>query len=199
MTTRAEQKQQSRDKILEAAGRRLRVEGMNGAGVAAVMADAGLTHGAFYSHFSNKDELAREALIHALRDNRERWTGKPQRESWGERLKRLAKRYLTPAHRRDLKESCALAALGSEAARSNDEFKQTYEQELLKTLSIICEGEFDQADAAQAEEALAFMSLIIGSITLSRAVQSKELSDQLLQAGRNAAEKLATDNARKEA
>lgn len=193
MTIRAEKKHQSRNKILEAAGQRLRSEGIGGAGVAAVMSDAGLTHGAFYSHFKNKDELAREALVHALLENRQRWMGKPQKESWGQRLARLAKRYLTPAHRRDMADSCALASLSSEAGRANNAFKQTYEQELLKSLSTLCEGDFDQADPQQAEEALAFMSLMIGSITLSRAVESKELSDRLLEAGRDAAERLAQD------
>jgi len=194
MTLRADLKQQSREKILEAAGQRLRAEGINGAGIAAVMADAGLTHGAFYSHFKNKDELAREALTHALFDNRNRWLGKKQRESWGQRLKRMAKRYLTPAHRKSLDDSCALATLSSEAGRANDEFRQRYEQELLKSLSGLCESDFNSADKRQAEEALAFMSLIIGSITLSRAVHSQELSDRLLEAGQAAAEKLANNN-----
>ena len=84
---RAEQKLQSRYKILDAAGQRLRAEGLQGAGIAAVMKDAGLTHGAFYSHFSNKDELAQAALVHALKDNRQGWIGKPKKNpghsAWG--------------------------------------------------------------------------------------------------------------------
>jgi len=31
--------------------------GLNGAAVAAVMADTGLTHGGFYRHFKSKDDL----------------------------------------------------------------------------------------------------------------------------------------------
>ncbi len=194
MTQRAELKLQSRDKILTAAGQRLRSEGIHGAGISAVMADAGLTHGAFYSHFKNKDELARAALVHALKDNRQGWIGKPKKESWARRLGRLAKRYLTPAHRRSLSDSCALASLSSEAGRADGAFKHTYEQELLKSLSDICQQDFDQADPKQAEEALAFMSLMVGSITLSRAVDSKELSDRLLAAGQNAATYLAAQS-----
>ncbi len=97
---------------------------MTGAGIAAVMADAGLTHGAFYSHFQDKDELAREALVHALCENRLRWMGRQQPESWRHRLTRLAKRYLTPSHRQQLAESCALAALCADAARSDENFRQ---------------------------------------------------------------------------
>ena len=42
----------TRQRILEAAGRRFKQEGIDGAGVAAVMSDAGLTNGAFYAHFA---------------------------------------------------------------------------------------------------------------------------------------------------
>ncbi|MFP4306690.1 MAG: TetR/AcrR family transcriptional regulator [Desulfococcaceae bacterium] len=191
MAIRAEQKQESRNKILNAAATRLRSEGMAGAGIAAVMKDAGLTHGAFYSHFRDKNELNREALIHALCENRKAWVGKPRKESWPRRLVRLAKRYLTPAHRQTVSESCALAALCSEAARGEEAFKRTYEQELRKTLSAICGEDFEEADLEKAEQALAFFSLLVGSLALSRAVHSKSLSDRLLDAGKAAAAKLA--------
>ena len=65
-TKRADSKQESQDRILDAAARRLREEGLTGAGIAAVMRDAGLTHGAFYSHFGTKDELAGAAFAHAI-------------------------------------------------------------------------------------------------------------------------------------
>jgi len=80
MTTRATHKAESRNRILQAAGARLRVEGLAGAGVAKVMRDAGLTHGAFYAHFASKSALSAAALQHALLDNRKRWVGEPQHE-----------------------------------------------------------------------------------------------------------------------
>ena len=52
-----EQKQATRQRILEAAGRRFKQDGIDGAGVAAVMSDAGLTNGAFYAHFASKEDL----------------------------------------------------------------------------------------------------------------------------------------------
>ena len=52
-----DQKQATRQRILEAAGRRFKQDGIDGAGVAAVMSDAGLTNGAFYAHFDSKDDL----------------------------------------------------------------------------------------------------------------------------------------------
>lgn len=197
MNARNELKKQSREKILNAAARRMRAEGLDGAGIANVMSDAGLTHGAFYSHFKNKDEMLAAALENALYENRKRWSNISKKESWIQRLTHLAKRYLTPAHRDTLDNGCALAALSSEAARGNTAFKQSYEQELIKSLSAICDEDFKKVDAQSAEEALAFMSLIVGSLTLSRAVESEALSKQLLEAGKLAASKLA--KAQKEA
>ncbi|MCM0614211.1 TetR/AcrR family transcriptional regulator [Marinobacter sediminum] len=191
MTIRATKKQESRKQILEAAAKRIRTEGINGAGIAAVMDDAGLTHGAFYSHFENKDELARAALVEALQNSRNGWTSKSTNTSWRERLAGLAKRYLTKAHRANLSNSCALATLCSEAARSDDAFKSTYESELIKTLTEVAEQDFDTLDEKQSQDVLAFMSLIVGSMVLSRAVKSRDLSDKLLIAGKNAANRIA--------
>ncbi len=154
------------------------------------MSDAGLTHGAFYSHFQDKADLARQALVQALAENRRAWISEPQPESWPKRLARLAKRYLTPEHRRNLSDSCALAALCSDAARSGEDFRDTFEQEFLKSLSAVCGNDFDSASRQQADEALAFLSLMIGSISLSRAVRSRALADRLLEAGQAAAANL---------
>lgn len=191
MQSRADLKQQSRDKILNAAARRIREEGLKGSGIAAVMADAGLTHGAFYAHFSNKEAMLSAALSEALDGNRARWISQPANEGWGQRLKRLASRYLTPGHRDNLHDSCALTALSSDAGRSTEGFKVSYEQELIKTLSAICGTDFQQASAQQQAEAMAFFSMLVGSLALSRAVSSDGLSAQLLQAGAGAAERLA--------
>lgn len=76
MNNRNQQKAQSLQRILQAAGLRLRQEGLSGAAIATVMQDAGLTHGAFYVHFANKSQLSAAALRHALLDNRKRWVNR---------------------------------------------------------------------------------------------------------------------------
>ena len=64
-TSRAIKKKDSRHRILQAASKRLRREGLDGASIATVMNDAGLTHGTFNAHFKNKDELTIEAFKHS--------------------------------------------------------------------------------------------------------------------------------------
>ena len=60
-------KQATRQRILQAAGRRFKQDGIDGAGVAAVMSDAGLTNGAFYAHFASKEDLVANVLADQLR------------------------------------------------------------------------------------------------------------------------------------
>lgn len=199
MGIRSELKTASLNRILESAARRLRCEGLEGAAIATVMKDAGLTHGAFYSHFSNKEELAAAAFRHALVDNRPRWIGGTRDAGWAARLARLARRYLTPGHRDTPEDGCALAAVAGDAARGTAAFRQTFEQELLKSLAAISatgeakttERSGNEAEPVPVDEGLAFLALCIGGLTLSRAVADPALSDRILAACRAAAPHLA--------
>jgi TetR/AcrR family transcriptional repressor of nem operon len=184
--TRAESKQESLDKILDAAARRIREEGLDGAAIVPVMRDAGLTHGAFYSHFSSKDELANAAFARAITTGRSHWI-KPRRgESWRDRLTSLAKRYLTTAHRDDLSTSCAFASLSSDAAHASDGFRTTYERELRRSLAAICDGDDDRLD-----DAITLMTVCVGGMALARAVADPKFSSRILRVAREAAAKLA--------
>lgn len=189
MTTRAELKTESRNRILQAAGTRLRVEGLAGAGIADVMKDAGLTHGAFYAHFANKSELSAAALRHALLENRKRWIGEPRPETWRQRLQRLASRYLTKRHRDHPAEGCALAALATESGRGDEPMRRAFEEELLKSLQGICDGSQEEQVPAdrRLDDAIALMALCVGGLSLSRAVADKELSARILRACSDAA------------
>src|SRR5688500_20329623 len=64
-------KQATRQRILEAAGRRFKQDGIDGAGMAVVMSDAGLTNGAFYAHFASKEDLVANVLADELRVQRQ--------------------------------------------------------------------------------------------------------------------------------
>jgi len=204
MATRVERKQASLHRILDAAAARLRTEGLMGAAIGLVMRDANLTHGAFYSHFANKEELTAAAFRHALTNNRTRWTTGPSGEHWPQRLTRLAKRYLTPAHRDDPANGCAFAAVASEAARSPAEFRRVFEAEMIQSLRAICGPAADPAaanpaanpdpnglDPARHDEAIALLALCVGGVTLARAVEDGETSARVLAACQAAAARLA--------
>lgn len=61
-----EHKDATRQRIIEAAGRRFKRDGIDGSGISTLMKDAGLTNGAFCTHFTSKDELVATAVADQL-------------------------------------------------------------------------------------------------------------------------------------
>ncbi len=110
MRVTREQVQENRRRILEAAGRLFRERGFSAVTVAEVMEAAGLTHGGFYGHFASKEDLAAQALAQAL-------APAPREPGTAPDLAGFVAAYLSAAHRDRPGSGCALAALGSEAAR----------------------------------------------------------------------------------
>lgn len=66
---RAAAKEASRERIVQAAVRAIRHSGYDGTGVAYIMKEAGLTHGAFYAHFESCEALLAEAADRARADS----------------------------------------------------------------------------------------------------------------------------------
>ncbi|WP_460901675.1 TetR family transcriptional regulator, partial [Paraburkholderia jirisanensis] len=52
---------ETRQRIVDAASRRFRENGIDNTALADLMAEAGLTHGGFYKHFESKEQVAIEA------------------------------------------------------------------------------------------------------------------------------------------
>src|SRR3954464_4374229 len=96
-------KQATRQRVVEAAGRRFKQDGIDGAGVATLMADAGLTNGAFYHHFTSKEDLVANVLAEQLRVPRHSFDAAP-RDRAG--LEAIIRSYLSPQHRDESAEGC---------------------------------------------------------------------------------------------
>src|SRR3954471_13464701 len=101
-------KQATRQRIVEAPGRRLKEDGIDGAGGGAVMSDAGLTNGAFYAHFKSKEDLIANVLADQLRVQCQNLDALPPGKAGLETLVRL---YLSPEHRDQHADGCPSAAL----------------------------------------------------------------------------------------
>jgi TetR/AcrR family transcriptional regulator, transcriptional repressor for nem operon len=183
-TKRSEGKRHSLDRILDVAARRVREEGLDGAAIVPVMRDAGLTHGAFYSHFATKEDLAVAAFAHAITTGRPHWIKTNRGQRWSQRLKSLANRYLTAAHRDNLATSCAFSALSSDAAHGSSRIRAAYERELRKSLAAICGAD---VDGQRLDDAIALMTICVGGLSLARAVEDKDFSARILRVARETA------------
>jgi TetR/AcrR family transcriptional regulator, transcriptional repressor for nem operon len=113
-----EHKAEIHEKIVKDAARRVRVEGITGAAVSAVMRDAGLTHGGFYKHFESKDELLMESLGAAFEETAERMARAADAARPGEGWKAIVKIYLSPEHCDHAECGCPLPSLAPELART---------------------------------------------------------------------------------
>ena len=86
-----EHKEATRRRIIEAAGQRFKRDGIDGSGIAALMADAGLTNGAFYAHFASKEDLVATAVADQLREQLERYCAAADRAG----VEQLVREYLS--------------------------------------------------------------------------------------------------------
>ena len=188
----ADQKEQTRRKILEAASRLFREKGYNGVGVDQVMAEAGLTAGGFYSHFHSKEALFSESIAYILeiRESESSSTlhGKSSRpdEAKSADLHLLIKSYLSRTHRDMIADGCVLPSLTPDVVRGSEDARADFERLLLKILESV-ESKMTGETDDRRERALAVLAQLVGGLMLSRAVNDRKLSDQMLLASRRGA------------
>ena len=180
-------KQATRRRILEVAGRRFKQDGIDGSGVATVMADAGLTNGAFYGHFSSKEDLVANVLADQLRAQRKSFDDQPSDRAG---LEEFIRTYLSPEHRDQLADGCPSAALLDEIARRATDTRDVFSAEVMGVVDDIA-SRLDPTDVDAARtDALTIFGLIVGTLQLARALTDRQLSDQLLARGEETALKL---------
>ena len=173
-----EQKQATRRRIIDAAGRRLKRDGIDGSGIATLMADAGLTNGAFYAHFESKDDLVANAVAEELREQRERVSALPPDRGG---VEQFVRDYLSVQHRDNPQGGCASAALLDEIGRSSDAIKRAYTEGLLVVIDdIAARLALDDAQSARVKT-LSVFALMVGTLQVSRALADQELADEVLE------------------
>jgi TetR/AcrR family transcriptional repressor of nem operon len=180
----ADHKDQSRERIINVAARQFRAKGSENVRVADVMKAAGLTHGGFYKHFSNKDQLLQEAVEEALTQIAAQLRKLADILSRPEALKLVIARYLSEGHMQHPELGCALAAMGTEMARMPRGMKLGISKALdayADRLDFLMPGE--TAGQRRAAFLVLFPSMA-GCIMAARAHASKERQKQILAAGR---------------
>lgn len=179
-----EHKQVTRQRIIDAAGRRLKRDGIDGSGVATLMKDAGLTNGAFYAHFESKEDLVATAVSEQLRGQREWLTSLPPGRDGVEQMVRT---YLSPGHRDNPEEGCPSAALLDEISRCADPTKETYTTGVVALIDDIAARLAPHDPASARTKTLGIYALMVGTLQLARALADRQLSDGVLEQGiRNA-------------
>jgi len=180
-------KQATRQRILEAAGRRFKRDGIDGAGLATVMADAGLTNGAFYAHFSSKEDLVANVLAEQLRAQRQSLDAEPSDRAG---LEAFVRSYLSQEHRDQFADGCPSAALLDEIARRPADTRDVFTEEVMGVVDDIA-ARINPTDVeAGRVDALTVFGLMVGTLQLARTLTDRQLSDRLLDRGVETALKL---------
>lgn len=179
-----EKKEQTRRAILEAATRVFRRLGYHAAGVDAIMAEAGLTAGGFYSHFKNK-----EALLVAIIDSAPEITAAGIPESvqalrGSEWILALGEWYLSSENRDNPESCCPVPCLISEIGRQSEETRAAFAkiQNFMQQMFVAHLGEFPEGRRVPIAQAILMISM--GAITTARAFGATPESDAYLAQGR---------------
>lgn len=179
-----DQKEQTREKIIAAAGRCFRKDGYSGIGVDGLAKEAGVTSGAFYGHFDSKKSAFAAAIVDGLDGVGSAISSLQQQygESWWEEF---AKIYMNQKRTCDLTESCALQTLTPEVGRSDETIRSVFETEFLKIIKLANEGYSQTVNQNANEKTLANLAMLVGGVTLARAVKDEKLSNEIANAIQN--------------
>jgi TetR/AcrR family transcriptional repressor of nem operon len=184
-----DRKSKTRERILDAAANLIRRQGIEETGVDDVMKAAGLTAGGFYAHFRSKDALVTDAVDRAGQMSFRQWFAGLEELHGSAFARALVERYLSPEHRGDLEHGCILPTLGSEMARAKRPTRQRFERRLAGLLDLIAQHT-EGKSGPDRERILATVALSIGGMVLSRAVNDRAFSDEILRASRSGAHSL---------
>lgn len=177
------EKAESRERILNAAARQIREGGLESISIAELMKSAGLTHGAFYAHFSSRGALLAAALDRALSDGKQ--AALEASSSKGVlNLKSIVNSYLSPAHRDAVGEGCAVSSLAGDVSRAEEGVRRVMQDHMERFLA---ETQLVIGQGAKARRlALSTWSTMVGALALARLFKGDAISDEFLREARAA-------------
>ena len=183
MKVSREQAAQNRERIVEAAAQLFRERGFEGIGVADLMNQAGLTHGGFYGHFASKDDLIAEASARVLTRSMALLNDTAERTS-GDPLSAIAGAYLNSTHRDEPGTGCVLAALGSDVSRQGPGVRRAVTDHMRSAVELLTKLIPGRSRAVRRQKAISTYATLVGAMVIARAVDNRELSQEILDAAR---------------
>lgn len=167
----ANHKQTTRAHLLKVTGSLVKKQGFAATGVDALMAAAGLTSGAFYSHFGSKKALL-EAIIENELARSQRFFAAESPEA----AMVAVEKYLSLEHINHPETGCPLPTLTSEIARADASTRAAFEAGMGKLQQQIAAVLQDQ------DKAWAVIAMMMGAVSMARALPTTEARATLLKA-----------------
>jgi len=182
----SEHKEKTRQRVLKAAAKAIRLEGPHRVGVAAVMAKVGLTHGGFYAHFDSKDDLVASAIGQMFEEAGRRLRHETDDKSPAAALCAYIDFYLSPEHRDSVATGCPIPLLAPELRRIGRPARQQFSAGVAR-LSAVFAAHLKSLGRAEPEaDASSLLAELIGALSLARAESDAQRSANILDVSRRA-------------
>jgi TetR/AcrR family transcriptional regulator, transcriptional repressor for nem operon len=175
-------KEASHERIVSVAARAIRRSGYDGTGVADIMKEAGLTHGAFYAHFPSREAMLAEAAHRACTDVATTVANFVATVPAEKALASMVHAYLSPQSLANVESGCPLPALGSETPRQAPAVRQATTRYVKAMVDLVARQSPDWGQAGAHERALFTVAAMVGTLLLARAVDEPALSNSLREA-----------------
>lgn len=176
----AEHKERVHSRIVDVAAQEFRRKGLGGVGIADLMAEAGLTHGTFYTHFKDRDALVGEAALRAAAESFGRLMDAARTAKKGREVEAMVRFYLDPEHRDDLACGCVLPALAADLARQSEPIRNDFTGTLKANLARLACYMPGANERDRVLQAMTFMASLVGGVLLARAVNDEAASKLML-------------------
>lgn len=166
MRYKPEHKEETRRRIVETASREFRENGFDGVGIAVLMQKLKLTHGGFYAHFANKNDLVQEALSTSFDQVDERLEESVERFG----LAGAIDLYLSPEHVDNPGFGCPVPSLISEIGRQPGSVTSLFTDRLNRRIDRLA-VDLPGATAGERRDLATYIfSSMVGAVSLARAV-----------------------------
>lgn len=161
------------------------------------MAGAGLTVGAFYAHFSDKDDLLACAFEQAFHETE----ALVEKATAGKRghaaVAAVISRYLSEEHLDDVQGGCPLPAVLGEAAATDAPAPRARLARAVETMEARVTAV--SPETGSAGQVLALVALMVGGLIVARAVRGTPVASRVLAACRKAGSDIILGPARRTA
>ena len=170
-------KDEVRARIVDVAARELRKDGLDAVSIPKIMKLAGLTHGGFYAHFKDRDELVAAAVQHSTGESA--FAGEVT-------LEQAAGKYLSKGHVAHPEMGCVIAALGVEGSRQKGRVRRAFAEAARGLLSHVERKLHPKSPPGiVSDDTLQKASQMLGAVVLARLMQDDTFAERLLASARN--------------
>lgn len=181
-----EYKEKARAKLVEAGGCHAKQHGFTSSGMADLAAAAGVTTGSLYKHFSGKSDLFVAMITAELKRTADLYDAVDPADAV--QVSRALAGYLSMSHVQQPGAGCPLPSLTPEIGRADDVVKEAFEKGLQTIHANV------NALTGDVDTAWVVMAQNVGAVMLARAMHSEALQRELLNAVRNAGERLISSD-----